>query len=318
MTSILTNTAALAALSTLRTIDNNMDTTQQRISSGMRVSQAADNAAYWSIAATMKTDSHALATVTDALGFGAAKTDAAYAGLDQIKTLLDSIKSKLVAASQPGVDKAKVNKEIAELKGQIVTVSQSASFSSENWLYNTGTNPPGTKNLVGGFTRSAANAVSIQTIDFNASSSVMLDKTNATRGVLTRTTSVAVDANTTHTYILVNISSTTTATGTEISISNATTNDALGVMAQAVDQMLQTVIDVTTTLGAVKARIDTQQQFVKNLTENIDIGVGRLVDAEMNEESTRLKALQTQQQLGVQSLTIANNNSQAIMQLFHQ
>jgi flagellin len=45
-------------------------------------------------------------------------------------------------------------------------------------------------------------------------------------------------------------------------------------------------------------------------------GVGQLVDADMNEESTKLQALQVKQQLGVQALGIANSSSQSIMQLF--
>ncbi|WP_277996338.1 flagellin, partial [Ensifer sp. Root1252] len=59
-----------------------------------------------------------------------------------------------------------------------------------------------------------------------------------------------------------------------------------------------------------------QKDFVDNLMDSIESGVGKLVDADMNEESTRLKALQTQQQLGIQALTIANTNSQNILSLF--
>ena len=56
MTSIMTNAAAMAALQTLRSIDNNLETTQRRVSSGYRVETAADNAGYWSIATTMRSD----------------------------------------------------------------------------------------------------------------------------------------------------------------------------------------------------------------------------------------------------------------------
>ncbi|CAN7164931.1 flagellin [Neorhizobium galegae] len=69
-------------------------------------------------------------------------------------------------------------------------------------------------------------------------------------------------------------------------------------------------------LGAVSKRIDMQSDFVSKLTDSIDKGVGRLVDADMNEESTKLKALQTQQQLAIQSLSIANSDSQNILSLF--
>ncbi len=65
-------------------------------------------------------------------------------------------------------------------------------------------------------------------------------------------------------------------------------------------------------------RIGMQEEFVSKLTDSINSGIGRLVDADMNEESTRLKALQTQQQLAIQSLSIANTNSENILQLFRQ
>ncbi|KQY71418.1 hypothetical protein ASD52_07010 [Ensifer sp. Root142] len=74
--------------------------------------------------------------------------------------------------------------------------------------------------------------------------------------------------------------------------------------------------DSAADLGAVNKRVDLQKDFVDNLMDSIESGVGKLVDADMNEESTRLKALQTQQQLGIQALTIANTNSQNILSLF--
>ncbi|MNT67349.1 Flagellin [compost metagenome] len=83
-----------------------------------------------------------------------------------------------------------------------------------------------------------------------------------------------------------------------------------------VDDMLQKVISGASTLGAVKTRIDMQQDFAQTLMDSIDKGIGRLVDADMNEASTRLKALQTQKQLAVQSLQIANANVENVMMLF--
>jgi flagellin len=59
-----------------------------------------------------------------------------------------------------------------------------------------------------------------------------------------------------------------------------------------------------------------QGDFVSKLTATMEKGIGRLVDADMNEESTRLKALQTQQQLAIQALSIANSDSQNILSLF--
>ena len=63
MTSIRTNTAALAALQSLSQTNKTMESTQNRISTGYKVASASDNAAYWSIATTMRSDNGALSTV---------------------------------------------------------------------------------------------------------------------------------------------------------------------------------------------------------------------------------------------------------------
>jgi flagellin-like hook-associated protein FlgL len=319
MTSILTNSAAMAALSTLRSIASGMETTQGRVSSGLRVQTAADNAAYWSIATTMKSDNKALSTVQDALGLGAAKTDTAYTGLNNAIDVVSEIKAKLVAAREPGVDKTKINKEITELKNQLVSTAQSASFSGENWLYNDSTTPLGTKEMVGSFTRSASGSVSVGVLEFDASTSVLIDTEDAGNGQLTMDVSVVQPSGATTanaTYFLVNVSSTTAAAGTEIALTSSTSDDDVEGMISAVDAMLTALTDAAATLGATNKRIEMQDDFMADLMDVIDKGVGRLVDADMNEESTRLKALQTQQQLGIQSLSIANSNSENILSLF--
>ncbi|PWV99804.1 flagellin-like protein, partial [Hoeflea marina] len=139
MTSIMTNSSAMSALQTLRSINNDMETTQGRISTGLKVGSAADNAGYWSIATTMRSDNKALSTVQDALGLGAAKVDVAYTGMNASLEVVSEIKSKLVAAREPGVDKTKIDKELTELKNQLKSIATSASFSGENWLNNTST-----------------------------------------------------------------------------------------------------------------------------------------------------------------------------------
>ena len=87
-------------------------------------------------------------------------------------------------------------------------------------------------------------------------------------------------------------------------------------MISAVDTALKSMTTAGSNLGASKSRMDIQSEFVSNLRDSIEKGVGTLVDADMTEESTRLKALQTQQQLGVQALSIANSSSQSLMSLF--
>ncbi|KQR77740.1 flagellin [Rhizobium sp. Leaf384] len=322
MTSIMTNGAAMAALQTLRTINTAMEETQARVSSGYRVETASDNAAYWSIATTMRSDNMALSTVQDALGLGAAKVDTSYSAMDSSIQVITEIQSKLVAASEPGVDKSKINKELTELKNQLAAAAQSASFSGENWLYNSGAPAVGVKSIVGSFNRSSDGSVSVTTLDYDTSTSIMIDLQNPARGQLTKDITVAqpdgAGGTTPVDYHLINAQGGTNASGAVIELSQATTPQQIAGMLSAVNTILSSLTDAASTLGAITKRIDLQEGFVANLIDVIDKGVGRLVDADMNEESTRLKALQTQQQLGVQSLSIANTNSENILRLFQQ
>lgn len=102
MTSILNNAGAISALQTLRSIGSSIATTQGQVSSGWRIQTASDNAAYWSISTTMRSDSMAISAVADALSFAAAKADTAYAALDAVIDVLGEFKSKLVMARRAG------------------------------------------------------------------------------------------------------------------------------------------------------------------------------------------------------------------------
>ena len=84
----------------------------------------------------------------------------------------------------------------------------------------------------------------------------------------------------------------------------------------AMETLIQTAVDGTASLGASQSRIDEQSKFVSKLTDAMKSGIGALVDADMEEASARLQALQVQQQLGVQALSIANQGAQSIMTLF--
>jgi len=76
------------------------------------------------------------------------------------------------------------------------------------------------------------------------------------------------------------------------------------------------VVNAGAKLGAAKDQVAGQIDYVSKLMDAIDKGIGSLVDADMNAESARLSSLQVQQQLGIQALSIANQNSQSILSLF--
>jgi flagellin len=429
VTSILTNAAAMAALQTLRMIDKNLETTQARVSSGYRVETAADNAAYWSISTTMRSDNAALSAVQDALGLGAAKVDTAYDAIESSIEVVKQIKAKLVAAYGVGADRGKIQDEIKQLQEQLKSTSESASFSGENWLQasisNGGTPPveePITKKIVASFTRTGSGNVGVTTVDYVLNGSAVLfdlsggklgilDKnaifaskteqevtqvsttagavtntgyvvkklTDAEIGVLNAATAdtnadPSVYSNGTVNYLRlaentwVKVTATdpssgsttvsaayrdtggddwfydTAAAATSVSRSLGfsvstlnldnldvvaaamsgfagagaayTASDAIDVMMSFVDKQLEAMTSTASSLGSLQSRISLQENFVSSLMDVIDKGIGRLVDADMNEESTRLKALQTQQQLGIQALSIANANAENILQLF--
>lgn len=77
------------------------------------------------------------------------------------------------------------------------------------------------------------------------------------------------------------------------------------------------VIQAGAIVGALQTRVAIQADFTSNIIAAINRGIGHLVDADMNEESTRLKALQAQEQLAVQALSIANETPDLILQLFN-
>lgn len=84
----------------------------------------------------------------------------------------------------------------------------------------------------------------------------------------------------------------------------------------AFESLIQTSIDAAAAFGSTEGRIEIQSDFVSSLSDSLRSGIGALVDANMEEASARLQALQVQQQLGVQSLSIANQAPQSILSLF--
>ncbi|MDP9839173.1 flagellin [Neorhizobium huautlense] len=324
MYSIITNSAAKAALGTLRSISQELDQSQSRVTTGYRVGHASDDAAYWSIARTMKSDDKALSAVQDALNLGAATIDIAYTGLSSSIDVVDEIKAKLVAASEPGVDKDKVNKEITQLKDQLLAIAKSSTFNDVNWL-NISDSTDSTVQVVGSFTRDTNRVVSMQTIDFDiygsASSGNMLalidDRTSATggeAGILTSTWFA--DAASAGSNWVLHVNDSNSATAVEIELSDTTTNDELDEMISTVDKMLQQLTNAGADYGALKMRVDLQTDFVGALRDWTTKGVSKLIDADMDEEATRLKALQAREQLTTQALSIANSTPSALLQLF--
>jgi flagellin len=300
MTSINTNNSAMAALQTLRGINSSLENTQNAVSSGLRISKASDNAAYWSISTSMKSDDSALGAVSDALGLGAAKVDTASTAVSSAIDVVGQIKDKLVTAMEGSVDKDAVQEEIGQLQQQLQSVAQSASFNGENWVMAAGGD---SASVVSSFIRGTNGTVSVSTtsyaFDSGATGNVLF---GANSGTIDTTSGILGTVTGSYSVFSLDISSMTS-----------------GQISSALD-MVQTALNSLTSmgskLGSISSRIDLQTSFASSLSDSIQSGVGKLVDADMEEESSKLSALQTQQQLAIQSLSIANSSTQSILSLF--
>ncbi|MEP9375416.1 flagellin [Aquabacter sp. CN5-332] len=390
MTSLITNTSAMVALQTLRGINNGLDSTNTRVSTGLRINSAQDGAAYWSIATTTRSDNGALGAAKDALALGKSSVDVAKTGMDEALDALKQVKNLLVTASSPDADRSKIQQEIKIQLDRINGAANSASTSGNNWLSvdSAATGYNAVKSVVGSFSRSST-GVTIDTIDIDTSGVKLYDFNSTVRAdvyadmVGVGSTMEAVESFLGGTFASDNTSqrsgsivfdgaAATADTVAEVEslvdyfktaigiVDPGFNNDKLGIMdkmrvaytmqndgvggvmtmstiadmdiskltgsaddlmkisnyASIVDEAIGDMTDANTTLGANAARIASQGNFAQALIDANDRAIGALVDADMEAESTKLKALQTQQQLAIQSLSIANNSTQNVLSLF--
>jgi flagellin len=97
---------------------------------------------------------------------------------------------------------------------------------------------------------------------------------------------------------------------------DVTTNTGADAALDNIETLIQNSIDAAAAFGSAEGRIETQANFVSKLMDSLRAGIGTLVDADMEAASARLQALQVQQQLATQSLSIANQAPQNILALF--
>jgi flagellin len=381
MSSILTNAAALTALQALDMTQQNLATTQAQISTGLRVASAADNAAYWSIAQNLQSDTGVLGAVNSSLAQSQAVLGSATAAVQNVITTIKSIQTALSEANNPGADLAQIQTTLTSLGTQLTNAVNGASFNGLNLL--DGSNDAAPINFVSGYNVSNTGVATFNTIALQtqgltgaggvASTTSAADITDAatitaitglstttgtvaygtdiitaTTGSTTAAGTVAVKSKsltgvtTTTTYTAVNalgnaaaLNGTGAGAVAALHVSIKTTPPA-GLLTQggvdltnltvsatnvastetAVNAALTAVTSYASIIGSTANEMTQASTFNSALSANYTTGISALIDADMNQASTRLQALQTQQQLGVQSLSIANQSSQLILKLF--
>ena len=400
MSSILTNTSAMVALQTMKSISMNMNKTQSEISTGKSVATAKDNAAIWAISKVMESDVKGFKGISDSLALGGSTIQVARQAAETITDLLTEVKGKIVAAQEDNVDRVKIQADIVALRDQIKSVVGAAQFNGLNLVNGSqstvdvlasldrdgtgvsassitvtaqdlsigaytakavlaGSNGVSTNGDTAGFAIDAAGGTGTIVIDDSTDAFAAGDRVSISIGGKTASytvTSEDVASTTAADIVAVGLKQAVEALGISgltvdynsgtagtLAFSNSGTNDlsvaaqfenagsgGLGALSSIdvstaggaaaalgnIEAMIQTSIDAASSFGSVQTRIDIQSEFVGKLTDSLRAGIGSLVDADMEEASARLQALQVQQQLSTQALSIANQAPQNILSLF--
>lgn len=272
--SVSNNASALTALQNLNATNEKLAEVQGRISTGLKIGSAKDDASIWSIAQGQRADIGALNSVKNSLDRAASIGQVALTAGQSVSDLLVQLKEKVVAAMEPSLDtssRGALNSDFKSLLRQISQVVSAATFDGANILDGS---------LTGGI-KFLANA--------DGNGFITLSTKNMSLGgaIITIASTASISTVTLATAILA-----------QLTTSLGNVNSALG------------------DIGAQAKQIDAHNTFIDKLADVLETGVGHLVDADMAKESAKLQALQVQQQLGAQALSIANAGPQVILSLF--
>lgn len=271
--SVLTNTSALQALQNLNSTNSRLSDVQGRVSTGLKVQGARDNAATWAIAQNQRADMGSLEAVKTSLNRATSLADVSLAAGESISNLLVELRAKATAAADPSASAASrkaYDDEFQSLLTSLQSFADNATFDGTNILDGTLAT---TLNFL-------ASADAQETIAVNPQD---LSLTGLGLG------------------------------GPPTLLGDGTQAEAARVLIVAA---LDTVNESLSELGAQAKQIENHLGFISKLADALETGIGNLVDADLAKESARLQALQVQQQLGVQALSIANQGPQAILSLF--
>ena len=290
MISVNTNQGAMVALQTLNRTNSQMEKTQNAIATGLKVASAKDNGALFAIGNKMRSDVGAYDRVRESADRATAILDTAIAAGESVMELLNEMKGKALAATQVGNSasaQAALDADFVQLRNQIVSIVENASFDGANMIRNFQAN---------GTTANTVNdAVSLG--DAAGGNTITI----AGAGMQLRATTAAVAVGEIMRFGQDQGIATTGAATTAVGLVN-TTIDNLGTR--------------LATWGAGAKRLEVHRTFIGKLQDALNNGIGAIVDADLAKESAKLQALQVKQQLGVQALSIANSSSQTALSLF--
>lgn len=270
--------------------------TQERLATGLKVNSAIDDALAFFKARNLNARAGDLSSIKDDITNGISVLRATVQGLETIESVLKQMKALAQSAvsSPESMTRAKLASQFNELRSQVDNVMEDSSYSGVNLL----------KNTSSAFTTGADNL----TVKFNertdsrAVNQLIVSGLNATdfNSILARSA------------VATGTSGTTTVWGQTGTAAITAITSAI----RSVDSALVTVRQVAQTFGTNSSMLELRRQFTENIINTLRGGASSLVNADLNEESANLLSLQTRQQLGTISLSIAQQSEQSVLRLF--
>jgi flagellin len=270
--------------------------TQERLASGQKVNSAIDDALAFFKARNLNARASDLASVKDAIAGGISVIRAAIQGLETIEATLKQAKAlaqSAVASPESGT-RAKLASQFNELRSQVDNIAEDASFNGVNLL----------KNTTNVFTAGADQL----TVKFNERTTTTAINQLVVSGLNTADFAVI----TARSAVATGTAGNTTVWGQTGTAAITAINSAI----RAIDSALVSVRQVAQTFGTNSSLLEIRRQFTENLVNTLKAGASELVNADLNEESANLLSLQTRQQLGTISLSIAQQSEQSVLRLF--
>lgn len=271
--SINTNVGAMQALQMLNATSKELNATQARISSGLKIASAKDDASGWVMAQGQRAQIRALDAVKESLSRNGSVVDVAMTAGESISDLLMELKEKALAASDPSLNttaRRALNDDFVAIRNQIAQSIRNATFNGVNLLNGSRTS-----------IAALANADGSDTL------TVMAQNLSLGGSILTLSSGAGF----------------------------ASAMSAQGLIA-TLDSSISNISVAMARLGASSRALDRHTTFIGKLQDTLEVNVGRLVDADMAKESSKLQALQLKQQLAIQTLSVANRSQSFLLQLF--
>jgi flagellin-like hook-associated protein FlgL len=294
MSDITLSSATRANLLSLQGTSNLIGRTQERLATGLKVNSAIDDALAFFKARNLNSRASDLSSLKDSILGGISVIKAAVQGLEAIESVIKQMKALAQSAisSPESTTRAKLASQFNELRSQVDNLAEDASFNGVNLLKNT------TDAFVGGADQ--------LTVKFNERT----DAASLNQLVVSGLSTTDFDE-------IVATAAAATGAGTDVwGVSGTAAVTAITASIRALDSALVTVRQVAQEFGTNASVLQIRADFTTNLINTLKGGASELVNADLNEESANLLSLQTRQQLGTISLSIAQRSEQSILRLF--